>query len=546
MAAVIKHDGCALEGYAGGVGPVPCDLMFVGEALGATEAISGRPFDGRSGKRLDMLLDKYLGRKRATVYVTNLVKHRPPGNRRPKKAEVVACQSYLVEEVKLVNPRIIVPMGDKAVNWFLPKSKISKVHGRPVQLGDDSCAPGAWVVPWYHPAAGFRSSRVLRSIAEDAKDFWTRLTQAEQSYETEYQLVDDLGAVQYLWQHKAGGEIGFDVETTAWKVGKANRFGQVVGYSLSAKPLSAVYVADGPETMKPVLEDMYWTKYCHNAKFELKQLRKHGIEMRGYEDTMGLAYVLGYESMGLKSLASKLLSVPVRDFTTVVKGVDLVNPEALSKHLATEFEYGCSDADNTRRLWYILHAEAVREGVLKVYMDIEKPLIPILADMEEVGVGLDIPRLEALRDRIGRLKALAKVKAEAELGVDLTREKLAVRLKELGAPIRKLTPAKGLMKTDADTLARIREWNPRLIDGVLNYYRYEKLLAFPVGLLQMVDVDGRIRASINQFGRQQDDDTSAPATGRLSYSQPNLQQIPHTGDRFLAWWGRRLRACFLP
>lgn len=553
----VNHEGCKLPGLAPGVGPSPCDVMFIGEALGEDEQRESKPFVGRAGKRLTVLVEKYLQRERSSVYITNLVKHRPPKNRKPKRHEIEACQGNLIAEIAAVKPKIIIAMGDTAINWFLAKkvgrktikAKTSVVHGRPQRLVDDHpYAAGVVLVPWYHPAAGFRSPKVLRAIVEDAKDYYLRLEQFTQRTERNYSLTSDVVAMAYA---ETSSVIGFDIETTAWEVGggsrKAKRFGPIIGYSVSAAPNEGVYVDGGSlEYISMVLKDTSKTKICWNAKFEYKQLRKAGIEMRGFEDPMGLAYVLGYNELGLKPVSSKVLGVEVKEFKDVTLGVDLANPAALATRLRDNYDYGASDSDNTRRLFFLLREEARREQVLGVYETIERPLIPVLARIEERGVGVDVPRLQALQVRIAKIKTIAKRRAEALLRTELTHDKLARRLEELGAPIRKRTPGKRLLKTDLDTLERLRPWNPKMIGAVITYYRYEKLQAFPANLLSLVDDDGRVRTNLNQFGHTQDDSDAAPATGRLSSSTPNLQQIPHSGDPFLTWWGRRLRRCFLP
>src|SRR3990167_3407611 len=405
--AQMAHVDCELPGYAPGEGPMNAEVVFVGEAVGADEEREGRPFVGKAGKRLQVLIEKYLGLQRNGVYITNVVKHRPPGNRKPYKREVLAGEPWLKVELAALSPRVIVPMGDTAVKWFLPDAKVSQVHGKPHVRED-----GVIIVPWYHPAAGFRSPKVLRAIIEDAKDFWIRVKSAGNAVETKYELVDDLGAYEYAVSYM-GQPLGFDVETTAWKVGKVNRFGPIVGYSLSAQPMSAVYAGEPPQAIASVLADARVRKVCHNAKFEYKRLREIGIEMRNFDDTMGAAYLLGYSELGLKALASKLLNVPTRAFTEVTKGVDLADREALSARLRDNWDYGCADADNTRRLGYTLAAEIKREGLERVYREIEIPLTPVLARMEERGIRLDVPKLEALLTRLERLAAIAEARANA-------------------------------------------------------------------------------------------------------------------------------------
>lgn len=141
-----------------GEGPDRPRVMLIGEAPGFYEDRSGRPFVGAAGKFLNALLAR-AGLSREEVFITNILKCRPPRNRDPLPAEVEACKPYLEEQIRLLNPRVIVTLGRFAMAYFLPQARISRVHGQPFQVG------ARWVVPMYHPAAGlYRES--LRPVIE--------------------------------------------------------------------------------------------------------------------------------------------------------------------------------------------------------------------------------------------------------------------------------------------------------------------------------------------------------------------------------------------
>jgi DNA polymerase len=124
-------------------------LMFVGEAPGRTEDAQGRPFVGSAGRLLDRLLAD-LGIRRDEVFLTNVVKCRPPRNRDPHVGEIAACRPYLECELTLIQPKLIVTLGRHALTWFLPGLVLSHVQGELQQRG-----PYA-VFPLYHPAAALR------------------------------------------------------------------------------------------------------------------------------------------------------------------------------------------------------------------------------------------------------------------------------------------------------------------------------------------------------------------------------------------------------
>lgn len=134
------------ENLVFGDGDPDADLMIVGEAPGEDEDLSGRPFVGRAGQLLDKVLAS-VDLDRDAVYVTNLVKFRPPGNRNPTPAEIEASAPVLVEQIKLVRPQVIVPLGNVPTHWFLgTKEGITKLRGRWADWH------GVRVLPMYHPA----------------------------------------------------------------------------------------------------------------------------------------------------------------------------------------------------------------------------------------------------------------------------------------------------------------------------------------------------------------------------------------------------------
>ena len=145
-----------------GEGNTDCTVMFIGEAPGANEDRMKRPFVGRSGRLLDKLLGE-IGWKRDDVYITNIVKRRPPDNRAPQADEIEAYKPYLARQIAIIDPAIIVTLGRFAMNYFLPNAKISLDHGR-------ICAvEGRQIVPLYHPAAALRSGKMLDALSADFK-----------------------------------------------------------------------------------------------------------------------------------------------------------------------------------------------------------------------------------------------------------------------------------------------------------------------------------------------------------------------------------------
>ena len=148
-----------------GTGDPTADLMFVGEGPGAEEDQQGLPFVGRSGKLLDELLVQEIGLEREQVYIANVVKCRPPGNRDPLPEEITACRPYLQRQVELIAPRVLVTLGNFATKVLLDtKEGITRLRGRRYAWGN-----GVVLVPTYHPAALLRGGG--ERVAEARADF---------------------------------------------------------------------------------------------------------------------------------------------------------------------------------------------------------------------------------------------------------------------------------------------------------------------------------------------------------------------------------------
>ncbi len=145
-----------------GEGNIDCAVMFIGEAPGVNEDRLRRPFVGRGGQLLDDMI-RGLGWKREEVYITNIVKRRPPENRDPFPDEIEAYKPYLTRQIEVIDPKLIVTLGRFSMNYFLPEAKITRDHGR-LLLVD-----GRTIFPVYHPAAALRSTQMMETLRGDFK-----------------------------------------------------------------------------------------------------------------------------------------------------------------------------------------------------------------------------------------------------------------------------------------------------------------------------------------------------------------------------------------
>ncbi len=143
-----------------GEGPADARVMLIGEAPGWNEDQQGRPFVGAAGKFLDELLG-IAGLARGDVFITNIVKSRPPGNRDPLPDEIAACRPFLERQIAVIDPDVIVTLGRFSMARWFPGERISRIHGQPKRVGQ------RLIVPMYHPAAALHQQALKTTIQED-------------------------------------------------------------------------------------------------------------------------------------------------------------------------------------------------------------------------------------------------------------------------------------------------------------------------------------------------------------------------------------------
>lgn len=143
-----------------GEGPVEADIMFIGEGPGFHENEQGRPFVGAAGRFLEELLAS-IGRRRDQVFIGNVIKCRPPGNRDPQMDEIEACSGFLERQIQAINPKVIATLGRFSMARFFPKARISNLHGQAKWV------QGRLVVAMYHPAAALHQPSLRKEVELD-------------------------------------------------------------------------------------------------------------------------------------------------------------------------------------------------------------------------------------------------------------------------------------------------------------------------------------------------------------------------------------------
>lgn len=168
-----------------GEGPVDAEVMLIGEGPGFHEDKQGRPFVGPAGRLLNELLES-IGLDRSKVYITNVVKCRPPNNNDPLPHQISACAPYLDRQLALIKPKVVVTLGRFSMARFFPGTSISRIHGQPRRIGN------AHVIPMYHPAAALHQGALLAVVKSDflkVKDVLEEARAAEARGEKEDEAV---------------------------------------------------------------------------------------------------------------------------------------------------------------------------------------------------------------------------------------------------------------------------------------------------------------------------------------------------------------------
>ena len=160
-----------------GEGPENASLMFIGEAPGFHEDKTGRPFVGAAGKFLEELLAS-IELTRQQVYIANVIKCRPPGNREPSPIEIKACEAYLDRQIELIKPAVVVTLGRFSMARYFPGVKISSVHGKPRKLD------GVLYYPMFHPAAALHQPKLRTTVEQDMLKIPALIAELDQIQDT--------------------------------------------------------------------------------------------------------------------------------------------------------------------------------------------------------------------------------------------------------------------------------------------------------------------------------------------------------------------------
>ncbi len=392
--------------------------------------------------------------------------------------------------------------------------------------------------------------RLLDSLDVDAREAEPAARQAAAA--GDYQVVlDEAGLEDWIERLGSAGLFAFDTETTSLDYMRA----EVVGVSFAVEAGKAAYVPVahvGPDApaqldrdwvlarLRPLLEDPSRPKLGQNLKYDKNVLANHGVTLEGIaHDTMLESYVLNSTATrhDMDSLASSYLDLRTVHYEDIAgKGKKQLRFDQIPLEQAAP--YAAEDADITLRLhqtlWPRLRAEA---ALCRVYREIEMPLVPVLSRIERTGVCIDRQRLaeqgEALARRLHELEQRAHELAGHPFNLGSPKQIGQVFFEELGLPVISKTP-KGAPSTAESVLQELAERGYELPAVLLEHRALAKLKSTYIDKLpEMIDPgSGRVHTSYHQ---------AVTATGRLSSSDPNLQNIPVRSEE-----GRRIRQAFVP
>ncbi|MGJ3265350.1 MAG: DNA polymerase I [Salinarimonas sp.] len=437
---------------------------------------------------------------------------------------------------------------DLDLNGVEPDAALARAAGAAV-AAEGAEAPGGEGAPAHDVDADATPARVVALRLKEAtevkvdRDAYERVTTPERLRA----WVDEATAV---------GIVAFDTETTALEAHAAD----LVGVSLATGPSRACYVplqhrdpesdlfsgtgllpdqtpiAEALEILRPMLEDPGVLKVAHNMKYDWLVMQRHGVEVAPFDDTMLMSYVLdaGRNNHGMDDLAQRHLGHTCVAYAEVAgSGKAQVSFDRVPIDRATT--YAAEDADVTLRLWRVLKPRLVTEGKTTVYETLERPLPAVLARMEGRGIKVDRQVLSRLSSDFAQTMARLEEEIQEDAGerfsVGSPKQIGEILFGKLGLPGGKKTPS-GQWATPAAALEELAEAGHELPAKILEWRQVQKLKStYSDSLPGYMDAGGRVHTCFS---------LAATTTGRLSSSDPNLQNIPVRTEA-----GRKIRTAFI-
>lgn len=583
-----KHKVICLSGS----GSKSAKIMLIGEAPGNDELFKKEPFVGKAGKELDNCL-KEAGINRAEIYLSNSVKCRPPLNRDPNTKELKACREFLVNEINIIKPNVIGLLGNIAMKQVLHKTGSLKYQGQPFWSDEFQVT----CIPLIHPSYIIRNedNKEIREKFISALKFVKVASKTKGPIKrkvspVKYVVCNNMKKVKALFSRLSQvRESSIDTESTCLRAYN----GKLICISFSWKENTAAVLPILDRNLKRCWNNAQYgwilkkfseftsrkgvKKIFQNGKHDIQWFKYHfGIGVGINFDTQLAHYALNQSaqrsSHGLKEMA--WVYTDMGNYAENIDASKFGDPVYVKEHYDGILQYACADADCTFRVYRKLLPQIKKEKMEFVLYKIMLPQSTVLASIELNGVQIDRRRLEQLKVKCGnelketetRLYAITEIKFVTDKRYKLTIDKqkkkyqnskilkkryllkeyldkvekydfnfnspkqladLFYRVLKLDKPEK--TKKGTTFSTDKKTLEKLKGKHP-IIDLLLKYRKLTKMYnTYICPTLEGLDENDRIHTEYNQH---------ITATGRLSSSKPNLQNVPKE-------FGKDFRDCFI-
>jgi len=509
-----------------GDGKRKAEIMIVGEAPGAREDESHRAFVGQAGKLLNQMLREHAGINRSECYITNVAKCRPPENRTPTRTEIKTCvEAYLLAEIEKVAPKWVLVLGNAALQGVIGKSGITKHRGTRFEFPDFT------VMASFHPAAVLRNPRYGSELQADLERFGKLVRGESGAPTTKVRIVRTASQLRWLAKKlRTVKAFSYDIETTSLQDYRPDS--QIVSIAFTwtegESAFVPIYHGQTPwkepqkvlEFLAPVLAESPASKAAHNGKFDARWLSTFGAPVTQTFDTMLAAHMLDENrAKGLKPLSQLFLGADAYDLGDELK-------DAASVPLRRLASYNAKDTDYTFRLAKVFAKELRGEPrIARVFKHLMMPASNALVDIERRGMQID---WERWIDRNAAAKAKRKY-LEDHMKNQYVKKSKREKI-NFNSPIQVAEWLFGDM--DLDIIEETKTGNPstkesvllqlakehRVAEVLLKWRKWNKYLnTYLEPWMKWADEDRAIHPTYKLFGT---------VTGRLSCTDPNLQQVP--------------------
>lgn len=524
----IKNPKCNLCGLSEtaktvclmGQGPVPSDIMIIGEAPGYCEDDVGKPFQGRAGQVMDEMLGE-VGLKRDNIYITNAVRCHPPDNRTPTRKEITSCGIYLIREIARVKPKFVLILGAVALMGALKKGGVTKHRGEVYEKD------GIKYFVTLHPAALFRQPQQIPYVRADFQRF-SNLVNGKIDNNLEgfnWNLVDSPAKLRICLSSLVNDPvISFDIESSGLNPLAPGFKIFMIGFGTEGKQWIVPFDYPGSPFTAPIIQQKVIASLKkaldngqkivgQNGKYDIKCiLATYGWRVPQTFDTMLASYILDENAPhGLKPMSKMFFNAPDYD---IPKPID--TDRWSLKQVA---EYCAMDVYYTRRLYFLQREQLLEDkALLRVFKELIMPASNALVDVELNGVYVDPVKYQEALIQIGE-KVTEQEKAllsYQDINWNSTQQISKYLFGDLKLEVLERTE-KGAPSTNSESvLSRLRDAHP-VIPALISYREQIKLKQFLVSWGGFLDNSSRMYPTVKLIGT---------VTGRLSNSDPNLQQVP--------------------